>query len=101
MRIRSIFYLLGIENFMLPCYTKQLWGFDCPGCGMQRSIVFLLKGEFGAAFEMYPPIYPMLLLLGFIVLDKIYQFKFSNMITLTLTVITAGTILTNYIFKFL
>lgn len=100
MRIRTIFYLLGIENFMLPCYTKQLWGFDCPGCGMQRSIVFLLKGEFGAAFEMYPAIYPMLLLFGFLIMDKLYSIKYSSKITNILMIGTVGILLTNYILKF-
>lgn len=94
-------FVLGIDNYMLPCFTKKLWGIDCPGCGLQRAIVFLLKGEFGAAFEMYPAIYPMLLLLGFITLDKFFRFKFSNIITLSLTILTAGTIVTNYILKFL
>ncbi len=101
MRIRTIFYLLGIENFMLPCYTKQLWGFDCPGCGMQRSIVFLLKGEFGAAFEMYPAIYPMLLLFGFLIMDKLYSIKYSSKITNILMIGTVGILLTNYILKFI
>ena len=101
MRIRSIFYLLGIENFMLPCYTKQLWGFDCPGCGMQRSIVFLLKGEFGAAFEMYPAIYPMLLLLGFLIMNKVLSIKYASKITNVLLISTVAFILTNYTLKFI
>jgi hypothetical protein len=101
MRIRSIFYLLGIENFMLPCYTKQLWGFDCPGCGMQRSIVFLLKGEFSAAFEMYPAIYPMLLLLGFLIMNKVLSIKYASKITNVLLISTVAFILTNYTLKFI
>lgn len=101
MRTLVTTFFVTIENYMLPCFTKKLWGIDCPGCGLQRSLVLLCKGEFGAAFEMYPAIYPILFLLGFIVLDKIYQFKFSNTITLLLTIITAGTIVTNYILKFL
>jgi hypothetical protein len=101
MRFLYTSYFLGIESYMLPCFTKQLWGFDCPGCGLQRAIVFLIQGEFGAAFEMYPAIYPMLFLLGFIALDKLVSFKFSHIITISLALITAGTIITNYILKFL
>lgn len=94
-------FFLGIENYMLPCFTKKLWGIDCPGCGLQRAIVFLIKGDFSAAFEMYPAIYPMLALLSFVILDKLISFKFSSIITITLTILTVGTIITNYIFKFL
>lgn len=86
---------------MLPCFTKKLFGFDCPGCGLQRSLFHLAKGEFGAAFEMYPAIYPMLFLFGFLTLDKLFQIKFSNTITILLMIITVSTILTNYILKFI
>ncbi|WP_282075776.1 DUF2752 domain-containing protein [Maribacter aquivivus] len=86
---------------MLPCFTKQLLGVDCPGCGLQRSLLFLIKGEFISAFLMYPAIYPMLLLFGFLGLIKLYPFKHSNTITITLMVSTVGFILTNYILKFI
>ncbi len=92
---------LGIENYMLPCFTKKLFGFDCPGCGLQRSLVHLIKGEFGAAFEMYPAIYPMLFLFGFLALSKLFTIKFSNTINSLLMILTVGTLLTNYILKFI
>lgn len=100
LRLTTLF-LLGIESFMLPCYTKKLWGVDCPGCGLQRAIVFLLKGDFGAAFGMYPAIYPMLLLLGFLIADKLLSIKHAGKITNTLLVSTIGFILINYILKFI
>ena len=57
MRFKAVVIILGLENFMLPCFTKQIIGIDCPGCGLQRSALFLLKGEFWNAFHMYPAIY--------------------------------------------
>jgi hypothetical protein len=57
----KVFSLL--ETYMLPCLNKKIFGVDCLGCGMQRSISLLLKGDFVAAFYMYPAIYPLLLLL--------------------------------------
>ncbi|WP_419210968.1 DUF2752 domain-containing protein [Maribacter sp. X9] len=101
MRSIAIFIFLGLENYMLPCFTKKLFGFDCPGCGLQRSALLLTKGEFGAAFEMYPAIYPMLLLFGFLGVNKFLPFKYSNTITIILMVTTVGFILTNYILKFI
>lgn len=101
MRILSTSYFLGIESYMLPCFTKQLWGFDCPGCGLQRAIIFLVKGEFGAAFEMYPAIYPMLFLFGFLIMDKLLSIKYANKITNVLIIGTVAVILTNYLLKFI
>jgi hypothetical protein len=55
-----------MEEYMLPCLSKKLFGIDCLGCGIQRAVVLLFKGEFAAAFYMYPAIYTMLLFFSFI-----------------------------------
>ncbi|WP_410477204.1 DUF2752 domain-containing protein [Maribacter sp. Hel_I_7] len=55
-----------------------------PGCGLQRSLLFLIKGEFVSAFLMYPAIYPMLLLFGFLGLNKIYSLNIQIQLRLHL-----------------
>ena len=62
---------------MLPCLNKHLTGIDCPGCGLQRSVNLLLHGEFIAAFQMYPAIYPILALLAFLVTSSFVKFQRS------------------------
>jgi len=47
---------------MLPCINKKYLGFECMGCGIQRSVVLLLNGEFIEAFYMYPGIYPLIVI---------------------------------------
>ncbi|WP_232304855.1 DUF2752 domain-containing protein [Maribacter thermophilus] len=74
---------------------------DCPGCGLQRSLLFLVRGEFVSAFKMYPAIYPMLLLFMFLLISKSTHIKYSNLITNVLMVTTVGTVLINYILKFI
>lgn len=39
---------------MLPCYFKHFTGFDCPGCGFQRSVIALIQGDFIKSFHLYP-----------------------------------------------
>jgi len=84
---------------MLPCLNKQLLGLDCPGCGLQRSVDLLLHGEFVAAFQMYPAIYPILLLLSFLITSSFAKFKYSHQIKIAVMLITAGTVLISYILK--
>jgi hypothetical protein len=53
--------------------NKQLFGVECPGCGTQRAIAFLLEGEFYEAFKIFPAIYTLglfFILLGLHLLDK-------------------------------
>lgn len=46
-------YLLGRE---LPwgCLFKRLFGFACPACGMTRSVLLTLGGDFDAALSVNP-----------------------------------------------
>jgi hypothetical protein len=93
--------LLNVEDYMLPCLTKKLLDFDCPGCGLQRSVVFLLQGDFVAAFKMYPAIYAILLLFGFLLLDHFVQVRHNHKITIFLMISSVALILGNYILKFI
>ena len=92
--------LLIAEENMLPCLSKTLLGIDCPGCGLQRSIILLFRGEFWEAFLMYPAIYALIALFGFLILDFFIKVKNSNSITMVLMILTVSLILINYILKF-
>ena len=94
----AIFTALS-ENGLLPCLNKQIFGLECPGCGLQRSVLLLFEGEFAAAFFMYPAIYPMVLLLSFLLLDQFVKIKYANTISIVLMISTVAFILTNFILK--
>ena len=94
----AIFTALS-ENGLLPCLNKQIFGLECPGCGLQRSVLLLFEGEFAAAFFMYPAIYPMILLLSFLLLDQFVKIKYANTISIVLMISTVAFILTNFILK--
>lgn len=51
---------MSVEDFMIPCPTKRLFGIDCLGCGFQRALLMLFKGDFSAAWQLYPPLFPIL-----------------------------------------
>ncbi len=89
----------GLEDYMLTCVNKKLFGVECPGCGTQRSIALLFKGDFVAAFKMYPAIYPMIILLFFVIFNLFIKFKHDYKIKLGLIFLTAGTILISYFIK--
>ncbi|WP_368668171.1 DUF2752 domain-containing protein [Flagellimonas sp. S3867] len=86
---------------MLPCFSKRLFGMDCPGCGLQRSALLLSHGEFLAAFKMYPAIYPLGLLFSFLLANNFGKFKHGNQITIVLSILSVSTILINYFYKLL
>ncbi|PTS91859.1 hypothetical protein DBR11_28290 [Pedobacter sp. HMWF019] len=92
-------FLGKADNFFLPCPLKQLTGYDCPGCGFQRSLLALLKGDFKDSLSLYPPTVPILFTIV-IALCANYGFKNrSNGLIRILYMITGSIILVNYIFK--
>lgn len=101
--MKMIFRMLPmhIEDYMLPCFTKKIFGIDCPGCGMQRALALLLQGDLAAAFEMYPAIFTIIPLLGFLLVDVFFTIKYASKIISILAVVSVTLILTNYLLKFI
>ena len=84
---------------MIPCLSKTLFGVECLGCGFQRGLVLLLRGNFAAAFQMYPAIYTTLLFLGIVGLhftDK--QRNYKNLI-IGMAIINGLFMIAGYIYK--
>lgn len=91
--------MLKIEDYMIPCLSKKVFGFDCPGCGLQRSTASLIRGEFSEAFFHYPGIYPLIALAIIMMLDRFYPIKNGPKLIGGLALLTIGTVLINYIIK--
>ena len=88
-----------MEEFLLPCLNKQIFGMECYGCGSQRAVLLLLDGEFTAAFRMFPAIYSVLILLIFILINLFYRFKYDFSIKIGLILLNAAIIIINYAIK--
>lgn len=88
-----------MEEFLLPCLNKQLFGIDCLGCGAQRALLLVFQGEFAAAWKMFPAIYSILFLLAFVMTNLFVQFKNAFIIKISLIILSAFIIIAGYIFK--
>lgn len=91
--------IIGIEDYMLPCLNKKLLGFECMGCGLQRSAALMLKGQFTDAFFMYPAIYTIIALFGFIIINHFNNYKLGNKIIIILALLNVVVIIFSYILK--
>lgn len=98
--MKLILIMVLLEDLMLPCLTKKYFGVDCPGCGLQRSIAFLIKGDVAAAWDMYPAIFTIIPLVGVFAASQFIKIKYVNKIIFSLLIISLILILTNYISKF-
>lgn len=88
-----------IEDFMLPCLNKKLFGFDCMGCGLQRAISLICHGDLVGAFYMYPAVYSLILLFVVIFINFFKNFKFANTIIYILAILNSVIIITSFTIK--
>lgn len=86
---------------MLTCPYKALTGFDCPGCGMQRSFIELLKGNFLNSLYLYPGLLPTMFTLGFTILHLIFRFKNGAPYIMYSFIITIAIVMISYFVKML
>lgn len=84
-----------LEDHYMTCPYKAMSGVDCPGCGMQRAFIELLKGNFIESFQLYPALLPTIFTLLFTILHLIFKFqngaavvKYSFIITVAIVVIS-------------
>ena len=58
---------------MLVCNFKAQTGFDCPGCGAQRSGIALLEGDFLGSFLLYPALLPLVITISLLFFQLIVK----------------------------
>lgn len=88
-----------MEEYMLPCMSKKLFGVECLGCGTQRALILLLKGEFVEAFKMYPPIYTLIILFLLLFLHIVDKSRNYTRIVISLAIINLIIMILSYAYK--
>ncbi|MHA7059371.1 DUF2752 domain-containing protein [Aquimarina sp. M1] len=88
-----------LENNLLVCPTKNLIGIECFGCGLQRSFIFLLKGNFLNSIKMYPALIPMIIMFTYLVSHLYFNFKNGAAILKYFYLLNIILIVVNYIIK--
>lgn len=84
---------------MLSCPSQKYLHIQCPGCGLQRSIVALLRGEFLTSVWLYPATVPILILLAFTAMHLKFKFTKGADIIVHMQITIAIVIAVFYIYK--
>lgn len=66
MKIQNIFF----------CPFHKITGLFCPGCGVTRMILSIVKGDFYQAFRYNPLLFILIPLFLFLVFNSILKYKF-------------------------
>lgn len=92
-------FLFDSEAGLFQCPFHAITNFNCPGCGLQRSVIFLLKGEIIASLQMYWATIPILAMFFYGFLFLKYRYKNGLSILVYLFSFNAILVVCNYIYK--
>lgn len=88
-----------LEKHLLPCTVKSLTGIDCPGCGMQRAAVDLLRGDVVGSLAHNASLVPLLITLLYCSAHLLFGFRQGARILVGLFGATAAIMLIQYLVK--
>lgn len=88
-----------LDRHMFTCPSVKYLHLQCPGCGLQRSILALLRGDIVASVQLYPALIPFLVLAVYTILHlrKNYPQGARNIRLMQVTVV--GIVVVHYIYK--
>jgi hypothetical protein len=90
-----------MERNMLTCPSKKFLHLECPGCGLQRSVIALFRGDIQSSLSLYPATIPMLALLVLVALHLRFDFRYGAVAIKYLQLGVAIIVLVFYIYKVL
>ena len=86
-----------LESNMNTCSFKEQFAINCPGCGLQRSVIALLKGDLVESFLLYPALLPVLGMFFFLALHLLIRFRNGAAILKVLFIVNMSLISIHYI----
>lgn len=64
-----------LEAHMAPCVFVKYLHIECPGCGIQRAFVALLKGELVQSIQLFPAMIPYMITLLMLIIQLFFKFR--------------------------
>jgi hypothetical protein len=58
-----------LEHHLFSCFFKSNFGIECLGCGMQRSLISLLKGNILESIQYHAALIPFIITLILLILQ--------------------------------
>ena len=90
-----------LEQRELQCLFKKYFYVDCPGCGFQRRIIALMKGNVKESFLLFPTTFALLVFFGCFFINNKYQFVNSKVVLNVGLVFIFTTFTISYLNKFI
>jgi hypothetical protein len=88
-----------LENHLFTCLFKAHLGMECPGCGTQRALIALLKGDFTESLKYHAGLIPFLATLLALIIQLIVKHEKGGRVVMWLFIFTTSVTFIQYIVR--
>ncbi len=92
-------FIIWLENNQSTCNYKKHFGVRCPGCGMQTSILELMRGNIWESILIYPALIPIIITVIFSLIQVIFKLEKGAKILFALLIFDILLVLINFLIK--
>jgi hypothetical protein len=88
-----------LESHQSTCSFREMTGIECPGCGLQRSILALLRGDLAGSILQFPALLPLAAMFLFLGIHLVFKLKHGALILKIFYIGNISLIVLNYVCK--
>lgn len=88
-----------LESHQGTCSFREMTGIDCPGCGLQRSLLALLKGDLAESILQFPALLPLAAMFLFLGIHLVFKLKHGALILKIFFISNISLIVLNFVYK--
>lgn len=88
-----------LEQHLFICSVKSTFGIDCPGCGLQRAFIALLKGDVIESLKNHLALIPFLITILLLLIQLIKKYPNGGTWVMWSFIITSAVTLIQYFVK--
>lgn len=88
-----------LEQHLSPCFFKLHFNIECPGCGMQRSFISLLKGDVVESLHYHIGLIPFIITIILLIAQLIFKHEKGGKWVMWAFITTTAITIIQYIIK--
>jgi hypothetical protein len=88
-----------LEQHLFTCFFKAHFGFECPGCGLQRAFISLLKGNLSESIHYHAALIPFMLTLVLLLAQIILKRDNGGKVVMWSFIITSAITMVQFVVR--